>query len=121
MLGVNLRSLAHRLISHRVRALRYTWYALLSLKDHLTPIAGLEGLDPAALATLRSIGVTTVEELAGMMEADLVGVARMIGFSPEAAGRLLIAARSIISDDNREAFMRSRVRKYPLGALDPSE
>lgn len=92
----------------------------MGLKSHLTPLSRIAMLDPTTRAKLESVGVTTVEELAGMLQADIGSVADLIGWPAEATIELQRAANGELDLGLRRQF-RKRPRQYPLGALDPRQ
>jgi hypothetical protein len=50
----------------------------MSAKDNLTRLDDVELFDSAALAALRAVSITTVEDLLGSLQADPEGIARLI-------------------------------------------
>lgn len=95
--------------------------SLMGLKSHLTPLSRLEVIDAPARATLSAVGVTTVEELAGMLEADSRSVCELIGWTPRRTLHLRRAANALLDPAVRRHFREQQRIRYPLGALDPRE
>lgn len=88
-------------------------------KASLTPLAESGVLDAERVDRLRSLGVTTVEELLGAIEADPVAMGEFFAWPPLAIEELRQKSIAVVPTPIRSALSRPVTRRHPTGARMP--
>lgn len=109
----------HYAVSRHETASRFCAWSAMSFKSSLTPLAELDLPDPPILEILTEAGITTLEELVGVLESDPEGVGEFLQLCEAEVEDLKHDALSQLDPEVREAFEHQKGKKYPLGALDP--
>lgn len=84
----------------------------------LTPLAGSDVVTSQEEATLATVGITTVEELASAIRDNATSIADALDESVEHVREIAARADSCVSPAMREAFDAPRTR-YATGAFPP--
>lgn len=93
----------------------------MRVRAGLTPLAGSNVVDDARIASLRGIGVTTVEELLGAVQADPTGVGSLLGMNEDQIQELGARAAATVPPNHRQVLTSPVTRRYPLGARIPTD
>ena len=93
----------------------------MGLKSSLTSLDRLPSLGPEQRAALAQHSVTTVEELAGMLQAEPSGVRTLLSLDEQSFEQLQSNVWSELGPDAQAAMTGASGQRYPLGALDPRE
>jgi hypothetical protein len=93
----------------------------MGFKSRLTPLVRLRRLDQRSVELLKAHGITSVEELAGEVEAEPEAVRELLGMSKSEVEELQAEVTATGDPDLLESFVDQRGKDYGLGALDPDE
>jgi hypothetical protein len=91
----------------------------MGIKDRFTRLDQVDLLSASSREGLRPYGITTVEELLGLLEADPDAARSLLHLDTFELGWLTTQARALLSPATLEAIDAQRNKIYPLGARDP--